>query len=534
MADFYYKPGITNDSILKFNKLYSNKRHITKDFTTFYNNNTTTHVEQGNNSITILGYAYTTHRPIEIYLANLLSDFDEHQIAEIKKQLLGQYIVILHKEDSIYLFSDFLQTRNIYYAQKEQSVCSSFGVLHQFQGNQVNEYKAFEFLAMRHCLYPTWLGNTTLNDNIKRLRAYEYLKIDTNSNIIQVKDYQFMIDNVKIESLKKLRNYTYATLQNTIYHSKFQNEEIYTTITGGFDSRFVTTLIQKYYTNYKIRISSRKDVDSLDMSVAQKVAKALSMPLKVYETDPQKQIEDFYFMTDGMAPRENLIMTQLFQTKNRGALEFGGTFGTELYTAFPYNNYNELVEAYLQKIKEIIEADENYYHQFKQSLHDEFEDIHAHYKLEFEEPKDYIRIFQLLETGFFSSSFISATNILGKQYEVFGTYPVIEAGLKIPYHYLGSKRTFGRFYFIPKILMERLNKKISKIETTHFCPMRPLSIFSFISYLSGRIKSRNYYKHLAQDQHKNVITKTLKTKHFSYTSNNWFEGFQKEYFPTRE
>lgn len=195
------------------------------------------------------------------------------------------------------------------------------------------------------------MGNTTLNDNIKRLRAYEYLKIDTNSNTIQVKDYQFTVDNVKITSLKKIRNHTYVTLQNSIYHAKFRDEEIYTTITGGFDSRFVTTLIQKYYMNYKIRISSQKDVDSLDMSVAQKIAKALSMPLKVYETDPQKQIEDFYFMTDGMAPRENLIMTQLFQTKNRGALEFGGTFGTELYTAFPYNNHNELVEAYLQRQK---------------------------------------------------------------------------------------------------------------------------------------------------------------------------------------
>lgn len=534
MADFYYKPGITNDIIFKFNKLYSDKRHITKDFTAFYNNNTTIYLEQGNNSITILGYAYTAHCPVKTYLENLLSDFEEYQIAEIKKQLLGQYIVILHKEDAIYLFSDFLQTRNIYYAQKDQSVCSSFGVLHKFQGNQVNDYKAFEFLAMRHCLYPTWLGNTTLNDNIKRLRAYEYLKIDTNSNTIQVKDYQFTIDNVKITSLKKIRNYTYATLQNSIYHAKFRDEEIYTTITGGFDSRFVTTLIQKYYMNYKIRISSLKDVDSMDMSIAQKVAKVLSKPLKVYETTPQKQEEDFYSMTDGLAPRENLIMTQLFQSKERGALEFGGTFGTELYTAFPYNNYNELIEAYLQKTKEIIQAEESYYKQFKQSLLQEFEDICTHYKLEFNEPKDYIRIFQLLETGFFSSSFISATNIWGKQYEVFGTYPVIEAGLKIPYHYLGSKRTFGRFYFIPKILVERLNKKISKIETTHFCPMRPLSIFSFISYLSGRIKSKNYYKHLAQKQHEHTTTKRLITNHFSYTSNNWFEGFQKEYFPMQE
>lgn len=532
MADFYYNPG-TADNSIKFNKLYKTKHHITEDFITFYNDNTTTFFEKGNISITILGYVYTAKVPIETYLLNLLSDFDVNKITEIKKELLGQYIFILRKEDNIYLFSDFLQTRNIYYALNDGSVCSSFEILHKLQGNQVNDYKAFEYLAMRHCLYPTWLGNTTINSNIRRLRAYEYLMINANNKTIQVNDYQYRIDNSKIESLKKLCNYTYTTLRNSIYHPNFQKEEIHTTITGGFDSRFVTTLIQKYYSNYKIRICSLKNVQSLDMSIAEKVAKALSTPLKVYETDPQTQIEDFYNITDGLAPRENMIMTQLFQTENRGSLEFGGSFGTELYTAFPFNNYKELVATYVQKIKDIIQADETYYSQLEQSLLDEFDDIQNHYKLEYDEPKDYIRIFQLLVTGFFSSSFISATNIFGNQFEVFGTYPVIEAGLKIPYHYLGSKHTFGKFYFIPKILVERLNKKISKIETTHFCPMRPLSIFSMLSYIVGKIECKKYYKHLAQNQDK-VNSKTLKANHFTYTSSNWFEGFQKIYYPSNE
>ena len=534
MADFYYKPGDSNMIISKFDKLYTNKRCITNDFNIFYNDNTTTHIELEGNSITVLGYAYTYHNSIEMYLQNLLSNFEEKQIDEIKKKLLGQYIVIIHKENILYLFSDFLQTRNIFYAANEKSVCSSFDVLHVHQENEINDYKAFEFLAMRHCLYPTWLGSTTINNQIKRLRTYEYLKINTDSNDIQVGDILLTIDNTKIESLKEINKYTRSTLQDALWHSKFQNEKIYTTITGGFDSRLVTVLVQKYYTNTNLRISTQKNISSLDQTIAQQVAKALSSPLKIYETDSQRQIKDFYFITDGLAPRENLTMTQLFQSKNRGTLEFGGTFGTELYTAYSYNNYNELIEDYLCKARKYIQADEIYFERFRQCLYDEFNNLYIHYKLKHEDPRDFIRIFQLLDTGYFSSSFISAFNIYGNQYEVFGTFPVIEAGLRIPYKYLGSKWTFGRFYLIPKILMEKINRKVSKIETTHFCPMRPLSVISFISYFLGRIKSKNYYKKQSKIQNKDRETKILKTKHFQYTSTNWFEGFQMRYFPSQE
>ena len=85
MADFYYKPGDSNMIISKFDKLYTNKRCITNDFNIFYNDNTTTHIELEGNSITVLGYAYTYHNSIEMYLQNLLSNFEEKQIDEIKK-----------------------------------------------------------------------------------------------------------------------------------------------------------------------------------------------------------------------------------------------------------------------------------------------------------------------------------------------------------------------------------------------------------------------------------------------------------------
>ncbi len=528
MADFYYKSNISDISVIKFDKLYSNKCYITNDLCVFYNDHTIIQVKQGNDSVTLLGYAYASGQTTEQYLSDLLLNFTEKQIAEIKKQLLGQYTIIIQKGKILYFFSDFLQTRNIYYSENEISVCSSFGVLHAHQKTEINMYKAFEFLAMRHCLYPVCLGNTTLNNQIKRLRAYEYLKIHTDSNTLQVAELLFFIDNSKIESKHEISELTLITLQHAIYHPDLKNKTVSTTITGGFDSRLVTTLTLKYYQDTNLRISTQKDIYSLDRAIAQKVATVLSLPLKIYETDPQKQAKDFYSLTDGLAPRENLTMIQLFQSRDRGTLEFGGAFGTELYTSPAGNDQEEIINNYLNNIKTHLKADESYYNLFRQALQDEFNNLRTHYKLKQQDTRDIIRMFNLLITGFFSSSFISAYNIHGQSFEVFGTFPVIEAGLKIPYAYLGSKWTLGRFYFIPKILMEKLDKRICKIETTHFCPMRPLSIYSFIPYLTGRIKSRNYYKKLGN---KVETLQTLQTPYFQYVSNNWFEGFQNTYFP---
>lgn len=247
MADFYYKSNISDISVIKFDKLYSNKCHITNELCVFYNDHTIIQVKQGNDSVTLLGYAYVSGQTTEQYLSDLLLNFTEKQIAETKKQLLGQYTIIIQKGKILYFFSDFLQTRNIYYSEKEVSVCSSFGVLHAHQKTEVNMYKAFEFLAMRHCLYPVCLGNTTLNNQIKRLRAYEYLKLHTDSNTLQVAELLFFIDNSKIESKHEISELTLITLQHAIYHPDLKNKTVSTTITGGFDSRLVTTLILKYY-----------------------------------------------------------------------------------------------------------------------------------------------------------------------------------------------------------------------------------------------------------------------------------------------
>ncbi|MDD2286558.1 MAG: hypothetical protein PHQ11_14305 [Paludibacter sp.] len=527
MAEFYFSFGQESISTQKFKMLYKNKFDITTGCSVFYNDNTITHLVKGNQSVTILGYVFNIEKDVKEYLYEILNNFAEDSIPDIKKQLLGQYIAIVYKGDVMYVFSDFLQVRSVYYAIDEKIVCSSF---HKVVGAVTDPYKEFEFIAMRHCAYPAWLGNTTLYKDINRLRAFEFLKINFLKQVIEIKNFKIKIDNRKEYSLSKLKNQTLFSLRKVIRHPSFKEQNVHSTITGGYDSRLVTALINEYYTDFKLRIAVNKGIDIPDYTIACKVAKVMSRPLIVFENDLEKMKEWFYAVTDHLTPKENAIMTHLWQHANDCSLGFGGVMGTELQSSFKHDTVDEIIHDFLCIAKQFIPAKDDYYVRFENALRDEFYDIEKQYFLESRNEKDLIRIFKLINTAHFSSPQTTAFNVYGNQFEIFSTFPIVEMALKVPYKYLGDKTTLGRFYLIPKSLMEKINCKVSKITTTHFYPMRPLSVASFMTYLIGRYKKRNHYKHVAKTRDEFAKIKNFEGEGWSYTtSDDWMEGFAKKY-----
>ncbi|MEG2612820.1 MAG: hypothetical protein RR971_04960, partial [Alistipes sp.] len=259
----------------------------------------------------------------------------------------------------------------------------------------------------------------------------------------------------------------------------------------------------------------------------QKMSKVFSTPLTVYETDKQTQTAWFYSVVEGLAPTENAIITNLLQHTQCYKLGFGGAFGTELYTLPTYTTTEELFADYLRKARQFIQADEPYFERFEQALRDEYNDIKTHYCLAQKDERCWLRIMRMVNTAYFSSPFVSAFNIYGNQFEIFGTFPIIELGLQIPYKYFGSSTTFGRFYLIPKNMMEQVNRKASSMDTNHFCPMRPLSIYSFFAYFAGRFRRKRYYAQMAKKQVNQPFNIKIEDKggRWTYTSNGWIEAF---------
>lgn len=527
MADFNYSFSRPSQEVIipKFDH-YKHRLNVIPELSVFYNDNTITHITKDEDSITILGYIYRFENNVETYLSDLLLNFNEDRIADIKKEILGQYIAIIHKKEKIYIFSDFLQVRKIFYNAEDKVVCSSFAALNP---KKTNDYKVFEYFAMRQCIYSGWLGTATIDDKIKRIRPFEFLTIDESTGNITVNELQFTIDNRKAKSLKEIKSSTLSLLRKVIQHPSYQNSNVYTTITGGFDSRLITSLITEYYPNFNLRISTYKGEKSLDYKIASKISKILSKPLNVYETDFKKQKEEYYTMTEGLMPRENGIMTQLLKQAGDFELGFGGGFGTELYTTADSDTKENLIDLYMNWVKSAIIAPDSYFVHFKEALEKEIEEVEKHYLLKEYDFRDIMRILRLTVTSFFSSPINTSYNIQGRQFEVFGTFPIIEAGLKIPYEYLGSKYTFGRFYMIPKALVEKINPRISKILTTHFCPMRPLSLCSLPSYVIGKFQAKKYYKNQAKKQSGRDNLLIYKTDTIEYNSSYWFEGFMQTY-----
>ena len=108
-------------------------------------------------------------------LSRILESFDESRIGDLKKELVGQYVLLVKKGDGVWLFSDFMGARNVFYSNDGLVVSSSLSriedLLHTGPAD-LDLYKVAEFLAVKHILYPAWLGSTTTHKRIKLLYPY--------------------------------------------------------------------------------------------------------------------------------------------------------------------------------------------------------------------------------------------------------------------------------------------------------------------------------------------------------------------------
>ena len=122
---------------------------------------------------------------------------------------------------------------------------------------------------------------------------------------------------------------------------------------------------------------------------------------------------------------------------------------------------------------------------------------------------DTIRLFYLLHTAQFNTRFSAGLNLYHRQFEPFSAYPVIEMAFKIPYSYMGGSNTLGRFYYIPKKIMYKLDPKIACVLTNRFYPMAPLNWKTLPIYLKGK-----YLRKKQKSDNEPIKKYSLKTKGF--------------------
>lgn len=488
-------------------------------------------VRNGEDAIASIGYAcHIDSYSIQETLSNILSSFNEAQIGDLKKKLVGQYVLLIKKGNIIYIFSDFMGARNIFYSDDGYVVSSSFSKVEdlvQTSANDLDIYKVMEFLAMRHILYPTWIGRSTEHKRIKWLLPYEYLVIDTATPSFRLGSIVYKIDNKKQTDCSLLSNELLSILKTVIDRREFKNSPVAASLTGGRDSRLVAAIAAEQFPNihYRTAVSLNTFSSLKDMKVADKIAKIQGISIDVYRFQAGQDEEKFREFTEGFAPSYNHSITPLINSAGSYSLGFGGVYGTELFMPIPWNSIDEYIQQRIAGARRALRIEDGFWNFFHEALYDEFQRTKKHFQLSDDDERDYIRLFNLLDTVRYSSFILSAFNRTGYQLEPYGNYAVLDLALRVAPTLWGNHRKLGGDALVQQRAMAVLNQRVSRVLTYKtFRPMLPLSTASYPLYLKGFTLQVAYWLKERLEDKKTKPTKTDLPGGY-YLSDGWEKNF---------
>lgn len=451
-------------------------------------------VSSGEDVVAAVGYAsLASARSVRESLLRVLTSFDESRITDIKKELAGQYVLLVKKRQRVWVFADFLGARNVFYSDDGSVVSSSLGrvedLLHT-NPDDLDPYKVAEYLAVKHVLYPAWLGCTTAHKRIKLLYPYEYLTIDTATTGVKVGSLVFSLDNSKQGNCAILADELLSVLRSLVRCPEHVDAAVASTLSGGRDSRLVSGLASEYYkkVRFRIAVAPGHHDSQKDMEVARTIAKGEGIPLEVYCFQPGRDEMRFEEFTESMAPVFNNKLAPLLAGTGSYSLGFGGVFGTELFMPLPWSSIDEFVRAGTERARGALNVPEEFWGSFGEAMQEEFRRLKAHYVLTENNDRDYIRLFVLLDTARYASFIVSGFNHSGYQLEPFGTYAAFSVAIRVAPSLWGNHRRFGGDARVQLAAMAKLNPRMAGVLTyKNYRPMMPLSAATFRRYLWGVI-----------------------------------------------
>lgn len=466
------------------------------NFCTIYGKEGTYNViRDGEDAIISLGYVcWADGDSIRETLIQVLSSFQESQIGDLKKRLIGEYILIVKKGPKICIFSDFAGVRNLFYSNDGKIISSSLSRVEDTLGageSDLDPYKLVEYIAMRSVLYAAWLGSSTCHKRIKWLLPYEYLVADTENGEFKTGSVVYSLDNTKQSNCASLSNELISVLQKIVARKEFEKSKVAASLTGGHDSRLVAAIACKEFPDLHFRTaaSTINPDTKRDLKVARKVARVHHTPLDVYWFQCGRDEERFRDLTEGFSPMYNRTIAPLLDAAGTYALGFGGVFGTELFMELPYNSIDDFIETKIAIAKQALKMDNFFWQAFRESIRGEFDRIKNHFHLTIADDRDYIRLFGFVVTARYGSFITSAFNRTGYQIDPYGSFSVLDLALRVPPVLWGNHRRLVGNSLVQKAALSKVNPRMGKPLTyNHFRPMLPLSAKTFPMYLVGYLR----------------------------------------------
>ena len=496
---------------------------------------TYTLIQEKEDAILTIGYASMldgSSTPKMLMLA--LETFDETQIIDLKKKLIGEYVLVVKKGGNVYVFSDFIGVRNIFYSAEGTLASSSFSLLEDLTGTRVSDfdpYKLNEFIAMGHSIYPCWLGHATYHRGIHWLRPNEYLVIDIVRGDLRLRSTSFYFDNTKQSDISTLADDLLSGLHKIIAREEFNQLQVAASLTGGHDSRLIAAIAAELYPTLRFRIAaSPNNAHSLgDLRVARKLAAVGQIPLDIYWFKPGRDESRFTDQTEGLSSDFNNTMAPLLDGTGAYSLGLGGAFGTELFMPIRWKSIDEFIHVKIAKAKRALFVERDFWRTFRDSLYKEFEEIKKHYVLKDYDERDYVRLFYIAATARYGSFILSAFNQKGLQLDPYASYSVLELALRIAPDLWGDHRLLKGNSLVQKVAMAKSNPAMGRVTTYGYNrPMLPLSPRTFPLYLAGyACHILDYIVHSKLLRKGSVAKKSPMLSGGSYLSDGWESSFLK-------
>lgn len=178
----------------------------------------------------------------------LYDDFSEEKIAEIRKDMVGTYVVAIKKRKRIYIFVDEVGTYAYHYYLKNEVFISTNTYYHIAKNIKTSINKlAFKERIVEYCN----IDNATIFNDIYRLMGNEAVVIDLEMDNVQVinipQNYYDFDMNGDVQSIGK--KFLDLIIKYAKKYQSFGSRMLFTT--GGVDSRIILS-IYNYLRDYPI------------------------------------------------------------------------------------------------------------------------------------------------------------------------------------------------------------------------------------------------------------------------------------------
>ncbi len=226
------------------------------------------------NNITVVGSAFLINKLLKAEsLISYFSDCNDEETFKTKLENIdGYFYVCIKLENEILIAVDRIRTFPIFYQQKEKSIIITDDINKIHQKYNWN-YEQIEHFKKVYCT----LENSTLLKDWKQLQAGEYAIINKADQAITIKKYYnhyVIAEQEKEEDLiKKLKLNEQQLVEKIIEYAN--NRTILIPLSGGYDSRYLLSLLKQYNYN-KIECFTYGKKDSYEVLIAKNVTEKLN------------------------------------------------------------------------------------------------------------------------------------------------------------------------------------------------------------------------------------------------------------------